>query len=129
MINNVDKFEYQEFFILNNNSIIKITLCKTNQEIIIKSNNYEIKLNHENMEKLLQMKFDNIEKEYIFLINLFQLNSVMIKDITINKSMTFTFIQNGKIKEIILLYNNESTNIFQHVFNSEFNKLKMIFLK
>ena len=98
MINNVDKFEYQEFFILNNNSIIKITLCKTNQEIIIKSNNYEIKLNHENMEKLLQMKFDNIEKEYIFLINLFQLNSVMIKDITINKSMTFTFIQNGKIK-------------------------------
>ena len=28
----------------------------------------------------------------------------MIKDIIINKSITFTFIQNGKIKEIILLY-------------------------
>ena len=124
MINNGDKFEYQEFFILNNNSVIKITICKTNKEIIIKSNNYELRLNHENMENLMQMKFDSIEQEYNFLLNLFQLNSVMIKEIIVNKSMSFNFIQDGKIKQIILLYNNESTNIFQHVFNSEFNKLK-----
>ena len=124
MINNENKFEYQEFFILNNNSVIKITICKTNQEIIIKSNNYELRLNHENIEKLMQMKFDSIEQEYNFLINIFQLNSVMIKDIIVNKSMTFNFIKDGKIKEIILLYNNESQNIFQHVFNSEFNKLQ-----
>ena len=124
MINNENIFEYQEFFILNNNSVIKITICKTNQEIIIKSNNYELRLNHENIEKLMQMKFDSIEQEYNFLINIFQLNSVIIKDIIVNKSMTFNFIQDGKIKEIILLYNNESQNIFQHVFNSEFNKLQ-----
>ena len=124
MINNLDKFEYQEFFILNNNSVIKITICKTNKEIIIKSNNYELRLNHENMENLMQMKFDSIEQEYNFLLNIFQLNSVMIKEIIVNKSMSFNFIQDGKIKQIILLYNNESTNIFQHVFNSEFNKLK-----
>ena len=124
MINNLDKFEYQEFFILNNNSVIKITICKTNKEIIIKSNNYELRLNHENMENLMQRKFDSIEQEYNFLLNIFQLNSVMIKEIIVNKSMSFNFIQDGKIKQIILLYNNESTNIFQHVFNSEFNKLK-----
>ena len=72
----------------------------------------------------MQMKFDSIEQEYNFLINIFQLNSVIIKDIIVNKSMTFNFIQDGKIKEIILLYNNKSQNIFQHVFNSEFNKLQ-----
>ena len=62
MINNEEKFEYQEFFLMNNNSIIKMVLGKTNQEIIIKSNNYEVKLNNHNIEDLMQTKFENIEK-------------------------------------------------------------------
>ena len=66
MINNEEKFEYQEFFLMNNNSIIKMVLGKTNQEIIIKSNNYEVKLNNHNIEDLMQTKFENIEKVYNF---------------------------------------------------------------
>ena len=54
----------------------------------------------------MQTKFESIEKVNNFFLNLFQLNSIMIKEIIINKSMTLTFIQNGKIKEIILLYNS-----------------------
>ena len=123
MINKEDKFEYQEFFLMNNNSIIKIIICKTNQEIIIKSNNYEVKLNQHNIENLMQTKFENIEKVYNFFLNLFQLNSIMIKEIIINKSMTLTFIQNGKIKEIILLYNSDSKNITHYELNSEFKNL------
>ena len=123
MINKEDKFEYQEFFLTNNNSIIKIIICKTNQEIIIKSNNYEVKLNQHNIENLMQTKFESIEKVYNFFLNLFQLNSIMIKEIIINKSMTLTFIQNGKIKEIILLYNSDSKNITHYELNSEFKNL------
>ena len=123
MINKEDKFEYQEFFLTNNNSIIKIIICKTNQEIIIKSNNYEVKLNQHNIENLMQTKFESIEKVYNFFLNLFQLNSIMIKEIIINKSMTLTFIQNGKIKEIILLYNSDSKNITHYELNSEFKHL------
>ena len=123
MINKEDKFEYQEFFLMNNNSIIKIIICKTNQEIIIKSNNYEVKLNQHNIENLMQTKFESIEKVYNFFLNLFQLNSIMIKEIIINKSMTLTFIQNGKIKEIILLYNSDSKNITHYELNSEFKNL------
>ena len=123
MINKEDKFEYQEFFLMNNNSIIKIIICKTNQEIIIKSNNYEVKLNQHNIENLMQTKFESIEKVYNFFLNLFQLNSIMIKEIIINKSMTLTFIQNGKIKEIILLYNSNSKNITHYELNSEFKNL------
>ena len=123
MINKEDKFEYQEFFLMNNNSIIKIIICKTNQEIIIKSNNYEVKLNQHLIENLMQTKFESIEKVYNFFLNLFQLNSIMIKEIIINKSMTLTFIQNGKIKEIILLYNSDSKNITHYELNSEFKNL------
>ena len=64
MKNDETKFEYQEYFIMHNNSIIKFTICKTNEKIIIKSNNYEAKLNHKYIENLTNMKFDNIEKEY-----------------------------------------------------------------
>ena len=123
MINNEEKFEYQEFFLMNNNSIIKMVLGKTNQEIIIKSNNYEVKLNNHNIEDLMQTKFENIEKVYNFFLNLFQLNSIMIKEIIINKSMTITYIQNSKIKEINLLYNNEAKNIVHYELNSEFKNL------
>ena len=123
MINKEDKFEYQEFFLMNNNSINKIIICQTNQEIIIKSNNYEVKLNQHNIENLMQTKFESIEKIYNFFLNLFQLNSIMIKEIIINKSMTLTFIQNGKIKEIILLYNSDSKNITHYELNSEFKNL------
>ena len=101
-MNNETKFEYQEYFILHNNSIIKFTIFKTNEEIIIKSNNYEAKLNHQYIENLTNMKFDSIEKEYNYILNLFQQNSIMIKDMIINKSLILSFIQNGKMKDILL---------------------------
>jgi len=69
------------------------------------------------------MKFDNIGKEYNYILNLFQQNSIMIKDIIINQSIILTFIQNGKMREIILLYNNESKSITHYELNFEFKNL------
>ena len=123
MINNGDIFEYQEFFIFHNNSIVKFTICKTNQEILIKSNKYEAKFTHLSFENLTGVKFDNIEKEYNYFLNLFQQSSVLIKDITVNKSMTLSFIQNGKMRDIILLYNNENKSIFHYELIFEFRNL------
>ena len=37
--------------------------------------------------------------------------------------MTITYIQNSKIKEINLLYNNEAKNIVHYELNSEFKNL------
>ena len=123
MNNKGDIFEYQEFFINHNNSIVKFTVCKTNQEILIKSNKYEAKFNHQKIENLTNMKFDTIEKEYNYFVNLFQQNSILIKNITINISMTISFIQNSKMRDIILLYNNENKSIFHYEFNFEFRNL------
>ena len=122
-MNNETKFEYQEYFILHNNSIIKFTIFKTNEEIIIKSNNYEAKLNHQYIENLTNMKFDSIEKEYNYILNLFQQNSIMIKDMIINKSLILSFIQNGKMKDILLSYNSDSKSVIHYELNFEFKNL------
>ena len=101
----------------------KFTICKTNQEIFIKSNKYEAKFNHQDIENLTNIKFDTIEKEYNYFLNLFQQNSILIKDIIINKSMILSFIQNGKMRDITLLYNNENKSIIHYELNFEFKNL------
>ena len=123
MINNGDIFEYQEYFIFYNNSIVKFIICKTNQEILIKSNKYEVKFNHQDIGNLTNIKFDTIEKEYNYFLNLFQQNSILIKEIIINKSMILSFIQNGKMRDITLLYNNENKSIIHYELNFEFKNL------
>ena len=122
-MDNESKFELQEYFIFHNNAINKFSICKTNQEIIIKSNNYEAKLAHKFIENLTNIKYDTIEKEYNFLVNLFQTNAIKIKDIIINKSIILSFEQNYQIKEIILSYNNESKSVMHYELNFEFKNL------
>ena len=122
-MDNESKFELQEYFIFHNNAINKFSICKTNQEIIIKSNNYEVKLAHKFIENLTNIKYDTIEKEYNFLVNLFQTSAIKIKDIIINKSIILSFEQNYQIKEIILSYNNESKSVMHYELNFEFKNL------
>ena len=123
MINDSNNFEHQEYSIFHNNSIVNFTICKINQEIMIKSNKYETKLTHQDFENLTKMKFDNIEKEYNYILNSFQQNLIMIKDIKINQYILLTFFQNDKIKGIVLLYNNESKSITHYELNFEFKNL------
>jgi hypothetical protein len=121
--NENNPFEYQEYYILHNSSILKFIIIKTNQEIIIKSNNYEVKLNHKIIEDLLETKFDTIEKEYKYFRDLFQLNLIMVKELILDKTMILFFNHNNKRKEIILFYNNNSKSIIHYEINYEFKNM------
>ena len=120
---NQNMFENHEYFIFHNNSVIKFSVCKVNQEIIIKSDYYEVRLDLPNAINLLETQFDTIENVYYFILNLFQMNSIMIKEILIYKSITLSFIQTGKMRELILYYNGQSKSITHYELNAEFGNL------
>ena len=120
---NQNMFENHEYFIFHNNSVIKFSVCKVNQEIIIKSDYYEVRLDLPNSINLLETQFDTIENVYYFILNLFQMNSIMIKEILIYKSITLSFIQTGKMRELILYYNGQSKSITHYELNAEFGNL------
>ena len=120
---NQNMFENHEYFIFQNNSVIKFSVCKVNQEIIIKSDYYEVRLDLPNAINLLETQFDTIENVYYFILNLFQMNSIMIKEILVYKSITLSFIQTGKMRELILYYNGQSKSITHYELNAEFGNL------
>ena len=120
---NQNMFENHEYFIFHNNSVIKFSVCKVNQEIIIKSDYYEVRLDLPNSINLLETQFDTIENVYYYILNLFQMNSIMIKEILIYKSITLSFIQTGKMRELILYYNGQSKSITHYELNAEFGNL------
>ena len=123
MMYNQNMFENHEYFIFHNNSVIKFSVCKVNQEIIIKSDYYEVRLDLPNAINLLETQFDTIENVYYYILNLFQMNSIMIKEILIYKSITLSFIQTGKMRELILYYNGQSKSITHYELNAEFGNL------
>ena len=120
---NQNMFENHEYFIFHNNSVIKFSICKVNQEIIIKSDYYEGRLDLPNSINLLETQFDTIENVYYYILNLFQMNSIMIKEILVYKSITLSFIQTGKMRELILYYNGQSKSITHYELNAEFGNL------
>ena len=120
---NQNMFENHEYFIFHNNSVIKFSVCKVNQEIIIKSDYYEVRLDLPNSINLLETQFDTIENVYYYILNLFQMNSIMIKEILVYKSITLSFIQTGKMRELILYYNGQSKSITHYELNAEFGNL------
>ena len=123
MMYNQNMFENHEYFIFHNNCVIKFSVCKVNQEIIIKSDYYEVRLDLPNAINLLETQFDTIENVYYYILNLFQMNSIMIKEILIYKSITLSFIQTGKMRELILYYNGQSKSITHYELNAEFGNL------
>ena len=123
MMYNQNMFENHEYFIFHNNSVIKFSVCKVNQEIIIKSDYYEVRLDLPNSINLLETQFDTIENVYYYILNLFQMNSIMIKEILIYKSITLSFIQTGKMRELFLYYNGQSKSITHYELNAEFGNL------
>lgn len=123
MMYNQNMFENHEYFIFHNNSVIKFSVCKVNQEIIIKSDYYEVRLDLPNSINLLETQFGTIENVYYYILNLFQMNSIMIKEILVYKSITLSFIQTGKMRELILYYNGQSKSITHYELNAEFGNL------
>jgi len=124
---NIDNiFEYQEFYLQAFNIIHKIIVCKKNEEVIIKSNKYELFLNYNELSTLTKLKFLSIDEAYNYLINLFDENKIVVKSILINKSIQISFNEEYQNKdiELCLIYNKRSKNILFEELNSTIKSLK-----
>ena len=103
-----NKFEniisYQEFFLIKDNRVFKIFIGKNNNQLLIKSNNYIIVLNEEDISLLIGKELKSIDEAYKFMINIFEENNIAIKKIENNKEINLELIHNGKRIYISLSY-------------------------
>ena len=120
-------YEYQEYYLVKEKNAFKIIVEKMKNNIIIKSKNYEIEFNNNDLSLLTKVEFESINEAYEFIIDLFEDNKVYINNI-MKKQLMKLILKidiNRKVKdfEIILLYNNEKQNINLNQINSNYNKL------
>ena len=120
--------EYQEYFIIKENTIYKITITKIDSNIIIKCKNFAINLKLNYLLLITKKNFKSIDEAYEFIINLFEENNVFVDKITKNKELSLIFKINEELEiEIILLYTKKNNNIVINEINklkNEINKLK-----
>ena len=116
----LSEYNYQDYYLIKNNKIYKITVESTEDIIIIKSKKYLVSFNLIMFSKLFNIKFDTINKSYEYIINIFKKNNVEIKDIIINKEMKLLLILNSNKIEISLKYNKNKKDFIIN----ELNKLK-----
>ena len=99
----IEKKEYHINDIDNNP--ITILIIKTNDNIIIRSLFYEIKLTSKELSLITKIKFDSLNEVFEFINNIFEQNKYKIKDISSNcmklNINTYDNIK-GKEKEIEL---------------------------
>ena len=99
--------ESQKYYLIKDNNVFKIIVEKRKNEILIKTRNYEIILNIDNFCILTKNLLHSIDKAYEFIINIFEENKAIIKDIIPNKNVKL--LLNMDI-EIVLVYNKENKN-------------------
>jgi hypothetical protein len=119
-----DEFDYQEHFISYENSIFKFIIYRKNDEIKIASNKYEVVYIQKDLKNLFDKEFESVEEEFNFIDNLFQINMVKIKSISIEKLMKIVLTDNNKNIEIILLFNKQSKNIINNIIKGFQNEIK-----
>ena len=104
--------DYEEYYLIKEKIGYKFIIGKRSNDIIIKCKNYELTLNNNDLPILIKSILNTIDDAFLFIINIFEENKVIIKDIVINKTITLLlniYIYNRpKVIEIILLYNKKS---------------------
>ena len=114
--------EYNEYYTIFGNNILKIIIGRIENEIIINCKNYMITFNLNDFFLLTKMQFNSINEAYDFIINIFEENNCIIKKIIKNKEIKLIFnLNNNKQMELILLYNKENKDFIV----KEINKLKI----
>ena len=111
------EYENQEYYLIKDNIIYKMTVERNINEIIIRYRNHSINCNINELSVLFKNNFDNIYQCYEFINNIFSENNVKIEKITPKKEMKI-ILNIGKIFEMILLYENENNNFiltFQNI--------------
>ena len=127
--NNLNQYilKYDEFYLIKENNAYKIKIGELKNQILIKCKNYEIKLNNNDLSILSKSIINTIDDAYQFMINIFEYNKVIIKEIKINESIKLLlkiYIYNiEKDIELLLTYKNNIINNYLKE-NNEINKLK-----
>ena len=103
------EYENQEYYLIKDNIIYKMTVERNINEIIIRYRNYSIKCNINELSVLFKNKFENIYQCYEFINNIFSENNIKIEKITSKKEMKI-ILSVGKRFEMILLYEKENNN-------------------
>ena len=115
------EIDYQEYYLIKDNIIYKITVVKSENQIVVHYRNYAITFNLIELSILIKKNLSNIYKSYEYINNIFCENKVKIEKFIINKEMQLIFmIDNDKEIEITLLYEKEKNNFILN----EINKLK-----
>jgi len=101
---------------------------KNKNEIIFRHEDYEIKFNTINLSFLTKKKLNTLDESFAFIINLFDNNKAIIKNIIIEKEITlilkiFNFNKEISI-EIVLSYNKDKEK--NEILNNEINNNNII---
>ena len=112
--------QYKALF---NSNFYNIIIEKTNNNIIIRNNYYELKLNIQALSMLTNTIFNSIDQAYEFIINIFNQNKYYIKEILSNKIILtigiFDIMGNQKEIDLELIENFEDKNyLIKELFNN-----------
>ena len=129
LIENINK--YKEYFLIKDNIEYRILIINNKNEIILKHEDYEIKFNTINLSFLTKKKLNTLDESFAFIINLFDNNKVIIKNIIIKKAIILifnilNFNQETSI-EIVLSYNKDKEK--NEILNNEINNNNVINLE
>ena len=120
--------KYNKYYLIKKNNAYKIIIGKAENEIFIKCQNYEIKMNNIDLSILSKSKINTIDEAYQYIINIFEENNVTIEEILVNKSIKLLGKINNRKKPIEILlkyneYNNDVTDNYMKI-NNEIKILK-----
>ena len=116
--------EYEEYYLIKENNAYRIFIGKLDNNLIIKCKNYEIIFNNNDLSILTKTLLNTIDDAFEFIINIFEYNKVIIKDIKVNKSIILllkVYINNiEKEVEISLNYNKDKKKLNNKALNDEY---------
>ena len=104
----------QEFYLIKDNSIYKVILTENKDEIIINIRNYFIKFNSIDLYLLTKIKFKSINNIYQFILNIFDNNNVLIKNVILDKEiiLLMKFGENNLFELVLTYQQNYNIDIF-----------------
>ena len=102
--------EKEEFQLIKNKIKYTFLIIELETKIIIKNKNYFVKLDKNDTYKLFGIQIDSIENTYKYIINAFNEDKIVIKDIILNKEIILS-LNNLKEKEIKLIYDENPNNL------------------
>ena len=132
----LDIGNYQEYYLIKENIIYKITIEKFDDNIFIKCKNYSISINKDEFNSLFKRQFNSIDTIFEYIYNIFEENKIIIDKIISYQKMNLLFNNNNNIE---LKYNNydakknkDNSFIINHIeimnkmknMEEEINKLK-----